>query len=85
MLTASSSPGVRDASLRVVRRFYENQWAQEIVCLVEDLNITQSGTYTIHTEFAGLPTLVEEYAVTETVYSDPTKNFSVSKPPTEVL
>ena len=28
--------------------FYENQWAQEIVCLVEDLNITQSGTYTIH-------------------------------------
>ena len=38
-----------------------------------------------HTEFAGLPTLVEEYAVTETVYSDPTKNFSVSKPPTEVL
>ncbi len=37
-----------DSEVDINTSFYENQWAQEIVCLVEDLNITQSGTYTIH-------------------------------------
>ena len=37
-----------DSEVDINTSFYENQRAQEIVCLVEDLNIIQSGTYTIH-------------------------------------